>query len=264
MNVLRLGALFIATACSGGGGGAAPAPAPSAPASEKRAPAAVPPAPVPEPGPAAPGTQPQTAAASVERASCRGDLADECDVRMPERGVDRAKRIVEGDGGYLDLFRAKDGSTLWARRGWDDGSSQHWRFALAANRSGWSDAVLQFVDGVTEPREHPDKTSWNEETGSSESGPHRLLAEAWLVSAHARMAMRPTASAPVPLVHAGRGPGDPRPLQWMVHFARCPELGGPCVYFGAPKAVARRIDTAESARGKDSVPLDLWIYPADR
>jgi hypothetical protein len=183
---------------------------------------------------------------------------------MPESGVDRARRLVAGDGGYLDLFRARDGGTLWARRGWDDGSSQHWRFALAANRSDWSDAVLQFVDGVTERRERADEIGWDEERGASESGPVRLLAEAWLVSAQARTAMRPSGSSTVPLVHAGRGAGDARLLQWMVYVAHCPELAAPCVYFGAPRTVARRVGAADSARGKDPEPLELWIYPAAR
>ena len=103
----------------------------------------------------------------------------------------RAKRIVEDDGGYLDLFRSSDGRVLWASRGYDDGTSKDWEFVLQTDRSGWGDAVLQFVDNVSERRDHPSTTTWDEEMGESETGPYRLLAEAWLVSAQARTALRP-------------------------------------------------------------------------
>ena len=48
----------------------------------------------------------------------------------------------------------------------------------------------------------------------------------------------------------------------MVFVERCPEVSKACVYFGAPRDVARRVDAAALKRDGGAQPLDLWIYPA--
>jgi hypothetical protein len=225
----------------------------------------------PEPRAAQPGAEPaaqpapaepRAGSASVSRRASRGDFVAERDVELPQPGAVRARRLVEADGGYLDLFRSPDGKTLWASRGYDDGTSLNWEFQLEAHDVEWSDAVLQFVDGVTEARKNPNKVTWNEELGSSEAGRYSMVADAWLVSASARMAMRPPSSRPVPLVHVGRGSGDPAAVQWMVHYARCAELDGkPCVYFGRAKALAERVGALDDKPAGDAPPMELWIFP---
>ena len=256
MHVLRLGVTLLLVGACGQKNGA--------PREAKPARPEVEPAPAPQPSPSelARADAPAPAAtASVRRSTSQGDFLRERDVELPEAGADRAKRLVEADGGYLDLFRSRDGKTLWASRGWDDGTSHEWTFELEAHQLGWSDAVLQFVDGVTERPDDPSTIPADDVRRVGTGAPYRLFAEAWLVSLAARMAMRPPSSPPVPLVHVGPGSGDPKPLQWMVFRPRCPEVEKDCVYFGRARAVAKRVSELDSKRTGDDYAIDFWIWP---
>jgi hypothetical protein len=232
-------------------------------AADEPAPAEVAPAPQPsQPEPARVDAPVPAATASVRSKTSQGNYVRERDNEPPEEGAVRAKRLVEADGGYLDLFRSADGKTLWGSRGWDDGTSHEWTFVLEAHQLGWSDAVLQFVDGVTERPDDPNTIPPDEVRRVGDGRPpYRMFAEAWLVSAEARMAMRPPSSPPVPVVHVGPGSGDPKPLQWMIFRPRCPEVGKDCVYFGRARAVLKHVVELDAKRAADDYAIDFWIYP---
>jgi hypothetical protein len=156
--------------------------------------------------------------------------------------VERAARIVEADGGYLELARALDGRSLWVARWWDWGYTDvdHFEVHDPANtlRPG---VVLQFVDGIFDTRDPEVVRKFLPEHRIYKSGDgvFELLPEAWLVESEAQTATRPKDGSVYPLLPAsGRySQRAARRLQWLAFARNCPEVRGPCVYYGQPVSV---------------------------
>jgi hypothetical protein len=180
-------------------------------------------------------------------------------VRFPASKVERAPRITEHDGGYLELARSKDGRELWTRRWWDDGSDDVNHFRL--NWTGERMLVLQFVDGVTEP--WPKQRSVEDTLGRrvvkrSDGTMFEQILDAWPVDPERAEAFNLTTHAWVPLVKARKeNPTGARTLQWMVFVERCPEVKGACVYYGEPGDVCGKYLDAVTKPDDQA----LWIAP---
>jgi hypothetical protein len=180
------------------------------------------------------------------------------DIRFPGAGVERAARITESDGGYLDLARSKDGRQLWTRQWWDDGSTDVNHFQL--NWAGDRKLVLQFVDSVTEP--WPADKDTSDEIGRhvikrADGTKVQQFLDAWPIDPEKAEAFSLASRTWIPLVPArAKPPADVRKLQWMVFVPRCPELGKACVYFGKPEDVCRKYFA--TIKSEDET---LWIAP---
>jgi hypothetical protein len=184
-------------------------------------------------------------------------------VAFPKAQLDRAPRIVEGDGGYLDLVRSKDGHQLWVRRWWDDGSTDVTRFELRGEPS--HQEVLQFVDGIVEPT--------SRDPGSADtSGSYEVhdrfrqgdawfvqRLEAWVLNTDNGQIVRPATGQSYPVVPARRtgSPKTASAVQWTAFVKSCPETKSGCVYFGDPADVCGRyLDHTRQDTGRM-----LWIAP---
>lgn len=163
-------------------------------------------------------------------------------VAFPDADVEQAPRIVEEDGGTLDLARSRDGRTLWTRRYWDDGTTDVNRFELQWD--GEEKLVLQFVDGVTEPWQgsyDPMAHAGRRVLRMSDGTRREQILDAWPVDVARARAFSLVTHQWLPLVPAtDRTPRTPERLQWMAFVAACPEVDGPCVLHGAPRDVCRR------------------------
>ena len=183
------------------------------------------------------------------------------ELQFPVKNVERAPRIVEGDGGYLDLARSRDGRVLWVRRWWDDGTTDVYRFQL--ERAPDPRYVLQLVDGVVRARDSSAVYEIGPNVFKTEDGKSfELLHQAWVIDRTARQARRPNSGEWYPLVRAGDTPEsvDAGQLQWMVFVQKCAETGGGCVYFGKPSEVCGRyFDQITPDAGEN-----LWITPAKK
>lgn len=176
-------------------------------------------------------------------------------IKFPKSQVDKAPRLTEDDGGYLDLARAKDGRELWVRRWWDDGSTDVNHFRL--NWTGERKLILQFIDGVIEPVKQGASTVGRHVTKRPDGSMVELILDVWPVDPAKGEAFSLVTHKWIPLVHAGAGAGDPGKVQWTTFVERCPEVKGPCVYHGPPMEVCRRY----RASIKSSADANLWIAP---
>ena len=197
-----------------------------------------------QPGVPSPSASPAPAAAAAEPehplAKSRVEMtADEDDpAARPPCDAPRT-RILELDGGSLEIVRSEDGRTAWTLRHYDDGSTSTRRFLLElAGRPLPDGVVLAPVDGVPP------------------GGP-----EAWLVDAENATAYSPQRDKAYPIIHAGNH--EPPMPTWRTFHARCPEADGPCVYTGAPESVCGSYFAAEDvAPPAGRQPGDLlWIAP---
>jgi hypothetical protein len=206
---------------------------------------------------AGPATAPADAGRpTVTRKGSQSGFGD-TSIKFPAAKVDKAPRITEDDGGYLDLARSKDGRELWTRRSWDDGSTDVNHFKL--NWTGERKLILQFVDGVTEPwKKGPEAGVGRNLIKRADGTMIELLLDVWPIDPERAEAFSLVTHKWIPLVPARKeSPGDPRKVHWMTFVERCPEVKGSCVYHGAPDDVCRRYRAA-LARTADEA---LWIAP---
>jgi hypothetical protein len=182
------------------------------------------------------------------------------EVEFPAEGVEVMPRIVESDGGYLDLARSPDGRMLWVRRWWDDGSTDVNRFELES-RPG-ARFRLQFVDGDVEERDSSVAGAMGISVLREGDRWFEQLLRAWVVDTATDRIRRPNSGEWYPLVAAPGTPAEavPERLQWMVFLPACSETGSACVYYGDPGGVCGRyMDQAPLAHGQG-----LWIAPKER
>jgi hypothetical protein len=188
----------------------------------------------------------------------------EVEVEFPRANVETAPRIVEDDGGYLDLARSPDGRVLWVRREWDEPSTDVHRFTMESPPD--PRFILQFVDGVvdtsTVAAAYADDEVFAADSVSRDDGLRfdRVL-QAWVIDRSTHRARRPNSGEWYPLVAAPNTQRTVTPdrLQWMVFVSRCSEVSSGCVYYGAPEDVCGRyFDQTSRETGA------LWIAPARR
>jgi hypothetical protein len=179
-------------------------------------------------------------------------------VRFPGKQVVRASRIVDDNGGYMDLARSDDGLKLWVRRRWKNGSTDVTRFEL--DRKAFPGGRLQFVDGIVEPEKVQGvSVSRHVYEGGKEARGFTQRLEAWILDLERQKIVRPATGEEYPLVHASReysAEGASR-LQWMVFVPSCPETRSGCVYYGKPIDVCRRY----FPRWRPEIGRELWIAP---
>ena len=177
-------------------------------------------------------------------------------------GIERAPRLRDGShrlDGFLDIARSIDGQRLWTRRATDDGESATNVFQLhGARRGAAASAVLQFVDGYTEPAQAPGELLLGESSGRNAHGDWiESFFEAWVVLPEQQLIYRPTSGSVYPLVPARGKPSalEARRPQWMVFFRQCPETGSGCVFYGHYCDVWARWAALDKGEG------DTWNHP---
>jgi hypothetical protein len=177
------------------------------------------------------------------------------------RGITFSAPVREGPkprDGHLQLARSQSGLALWSLRAWDDATDDSNLFSVQPGDPAQlpPGAVLQFVDGVWESVAPHLLGTFGRTISKTRGGAVELLLEAWLALPEERLIYRPADKKLYPLVPA-RGKYDAsnaRRLQWMLFSKTCPEVKGPCVYFGAPLDVCRRNEGAVREG-------EVWIWP---
>lgn len=243
--------------------GTEPHTAPSAPASGGTSDALAP-SPATTSQDAALAPTPDVAKASVSDGSVGSPLAvaapkvihHRYEVEFPGRGVELAKRInaYNDPEGYLDIARSSDGTQLWVRRHWDDGSTDENHFTLEAN--GHDGLVLQFVDGVQVQSESDamGRRSFKDSSGRT----YVQALTAWPVDPAKGVAYDVEAHTWIPMIPAaGQGTASARKrVQWMIKVERCADAN-PCVYYGSPADVCGKY-TASIPKAEEWM---MWIAP---
>lgn len=183
-------------------------------------------------------------------------------IAFPTGDVEIAPRIVAAHGGYLDLARTRDGQQLWERRFWDDGTEDVHHFKL--NESGHEGLVLQFVDGVIEPRSFASSRDWPIDLRiyrNSRGETREQILDAWPMDREGKRVFSLVTHEWVPLLPVKPSAAElPKTVQWMIFITTCTELAGaPCVYFGAPSEICGRYAEATP----EAEDWALWIAPKE-